>query len=383
MTASDKNNGAGIQTLEELRETIDEIDEQVVSLLGKRQKVVKQVTEIKKARNLPVYHPSREEDLISKRRSQALSAGLDPNFIEEAYRLILRQSRVEQTQRIGQKAVFPGGVILIVGGKGEMGRYFGRRFDEAGYHVRTLGSSDWPDVSQLCDGIHAALISVPIDRTNQIIGQIAPYLPNDAVLADITSIKSSPLSAMLEAHKGPVIGLHPLFGPTTSSLDKQIVVATPGRKLAECQWLLDQFTAWGSVVLTADAHEHDEIMDIVQALRHFASFAFGRFLYQKKINLERTLDFTSPIYRLELGMVGRLFAQDPSLYCEIIFASKQRRDLLKQYIQSLQGSMDMLEGNNKELFLGEFEKIAEWFGPFSDQAMRETTFIIDKLIERF
>jgi len=27
--------------------------------------------------------------------------------------------------------------------------------------------------------------------------------------------------------------------------------------------------------------------------------------------------------------------------------------------------------------------VAQWFGPFSDQAMRESTFLIDKLIERF
>jgi len=43
----------------------------------------------------------------------------------------------------------------------------------------------------------------------------------------------------------------------------------------------------------------------------------------------------------------------------------------------------MLETGNKQLFQREFQKIAEWFGPFSEQAMRESTFLIDKLIERF
>ena len=63
---------------------------------------------------------------------------------------------------------------------------------------------------------------------------------------------------------------------------------------------------------------------MVQALRHFATFIFGRFLYQRRINLNRTLEFSSPIYRLELDMVGRLFAQDPELYSEIIFATPER-----------------------------------------------------------
>ena len=188
---------------------------------------------------------------------------------------------------------------------------------------------------------------------------------------------------MLEAHKGPVIGLHPLFGPSTSTMDKQIVVVTPGRNLSDCQWLVDQFSAWGSIILQVDAGEHDKIMSIVQTVRHFATFAFGQFLCKKQIDLSRTLEFSSPIYRLELGMVGRLFAQDPSLYSEIIFASAERCNLLREYLNSLSNNLDMVEKGDKEMFLAEFKKISDWFGPFSEQALRESTYLIDKLIERF
>ena len=150
-----------------------------------------------------------------------------------------------------------------------------------------------------------------------------------------------------------------------------------------CQWLLDQFTAWGSIIIQTNAQEHDEIMGLVQALRHFATFAFGQFLRRKRINLHRTLEFSSPIYRLELVMVGRLFAQDPSLYAEIIFASPERRTLLKDYLASLTENFAMLEKGDKALFCAEFKKVADWFAPFSEQAMRESTYLIDKLIERF
>ena len=383
MTDWDDKRAEPGEDLESLRAEIDGIDDELGRLVARRQTVVNRVAEIKKKHHLPVYHPAREEDLISSRRAKGAAAGMNPDFIEELYRVILRQSRFEQSRRLSSKAVFPGGVILIVGGKGAMGRYFERRFVETGYEVRILDKSDWPDAAALCDGIHAALVSVPIDRTPAIIKDLVPYLPREALLADITSIKETPVSAMLAAHEGPVVGLHPMFGPSTSTLDKQIVVAVPGRAEEKCQWLLDQFTAWGSVVVSAGAKEHDEIMDLVQGLRHFASFAFGRFLWKKQIDLERTLDFTSPIYRLELGMVGRLFAQEPSLYSEIIFASQKRRDILRQYIQSLQENLDMLETGDREQFLAEFSKIARWFGNFSEQAMRESTYIIDKLIERF
>lgn len=371
------------QALDALRQDIDAIDARIVSLLGDRQEVVRRVAALKKSQNLPVYHPAREEDLISKRRQQARDAGLDADFIETIFRSILRRSRVAQTRSMEVKAVHPGATILLVGGKGGMGRYFDGCFQRAGYRVRILEKENWPDARSLCEGVDLTMIGVPIDVTCRVIADIGPYLPANAVLCDITSIKVEPMKAMLQSHAGPVIGLHPLFGPTTSSLDKQIIVATPGRDDAACQWILDQFTTWGGIVVRSDAAEHDDIMGIVQALRHFATFAFGQFLKRRGVSLPRTLEFSSPIYRLELGMVGRLFAQDAELYSEIIFASKHRRELLKEFLESVFQNVEMLEKGDKKLFLAEFRNIAEWFGPFSEQAMRESTFLIDKLIERF
>lgn len=379
---SEVNNNV-LQELEDLRLGLDTIDRQIVSLLAKRQTEVERVLTLKKAHNLPAYHPAREENLISQRRNQGREAGLDPDYLEELYRCILRHSRVEQTAHLARKGVRPGATVLLVGGKGSMGQYFNQWYADAGYQVRILGRDDWPNVDKLCDGIELAIISVPIELTNAVAGRLGPHLPADCILSDITSIKGPPLKAMLEAHRGPVIGLHPLFGPTTSTMDKQIVVVTPGRDKPACQWLLDQFTAWGSIIVQANAKEHDEIMALVQTLRHFATFAFGRFLCRRRINLSRTLEFSSPIYRLELGMVGRLFAQDSSLYSEIIFASPERRTLLKDYVASLADNLSMLEKGDKEVFCAEFKKIADWFGPFSEQAMRESTYLIDKLIERF
>jgi len=246
-----------------------------------------------------------------------------------------------------------------------------------------MGSSDWNNIESLCSGIELALISVPIDSTESVIKRIAEYLPSGCVLADVTSVKTTAMNAMMDAYKGPVLGLHPLFGPTTSSMDKQIIVTTPGRDPDAYKWLNEQLAAWGAVLVQSNPQEHDDIMAVVQALRHFATFVFGRFLFKHRVDLFRTLEFSSPIYRLELGMVGRLFAQDPALYSEIIFASPERRALLKEYVNSITEGLAMVEKGDKEEFNRQFRTIAEWFGPFSEQAMRESTFLIEKLIERF
>jgi len=303
--------------------------------------------------------------------------------MEDLYRVILRQSRVKQTDQMAHKSVLPDAGVLIVGGAGQMGHFFSMLFLKSGYDVRILSQDDWDQARQLCRDVDLCLISVPIEKTEEIIERISPFLESGTILADLTSIKTGPLKKMLQSHPGPVAGLHPLFGPTSGSLDKQIIVVTPGRQSDRCRWLMEQLTLWGAVLVESSAAEHDEIMEIVQALRHFATFSFGQFLYERQTRIERTLEFSSPIYRLELGMVGRLFAQDSSLYSEIIFATKKRRHLLKEYVASLNTHLEMLEKNDKHLFIEKFEHIAEWFGPFSDQALRESTFLINRLIERF
>lgn len=366
-----------------LRDEIDRIDSRILSLLARRQSQVEKVVALKKEYGVPVYHPAREEDLISRLRSQGQKAGIDPDFMENLYRIILRQSRVKQTRKMGHKGVRSGAKVLVIGGTGQMGSLFASLFAQSGYTVRILSEKDWEQASDLCRDIDLALVSVPIEKTIDVIRRISPFLPPNALLADFTSVKKEPVDAMCRFHSGPVLGIHPLFGPTTGTLDKQIIVVCPGRDPDSGQWLTDQLTLWGAVMVHATPEEHDDIMELVQALRHFATFCFGRFLFERRAKIQRTLEFSSPIYRLELGMVGRLFAQDPGLYAQIVFATKERRDLLKSYVHSLNQHLSMLETNDKAHFIEQFKEIANWFGPFSDQALRESTYIIDKLIERF
>jgi chorismate mutase/prephenate dehydrogenase len=366
-----------------LREQIDDLDRALVELLARRRQVVEEIVRVKEEHDLPTFHPAREENLISARRAQAKQAGLDPDYIEDLFRTVMRHSRAGQLQTLGRRGARPGAKVLIVGGRGSMGRFFGRWFTQSDYEVRVLDREDWGQARALAADSDLCLLAVPIDVTPAVAGCIGACLPPGCVLADITSLKREPLRAMLEGFAGPVVGLHPLFGPATASMDRQIVVVAPGRQPEACQWLLDQLTIWGNVLVETSAEEHDRVMGIVQALRHFATFAFGQFLHGQRVPILRTLELSSPIYRLELAMVGRLFAQDPALYAEIVFATPERLALLKDYIQSLQQNLDLVERGDKAEFIARFRQVAEWFGPFSEQAMRESTFLVEKLVHRF
>jgi chorismate mutase/prephenate dehydrogenase len=160
-----------------------------------------------------------------------------------------------------------------------------------------------------------------------------------------------------------------MFGPDIASLVKQVVVVCHGRNAEEYEWLLKQIRIWGGILQQTTAKEHDDAMVFIQVMRHFCSFVFGAHLAGENPPLERLIALSSPIYRLELAMVGRLFAQDPSLYADIIFNNVDSVDLLKRFIGRFEQAITLVEEGNKGEFIKQFSQIGSWFGDYSKQSL--------------
>jgi prephenate dehydrogenase len=117
----------------------------------------------------------------------------------------------------------------IIGGTGKMGQLFVPVFERAGYEVWSRAgpqtNSHSADLAEQCDLV---IVSVPIRDTVGVIGEIAPLLARNQLLCDFTSLKVRPVEAMLKS-KANVVGLHPMFGPTVSSLKSQKIIVCPVR----------------------------------------------------------------------------------------------------------------------------------------------------------
>lgn len=366
-----------------LRDAIDDVDAQMVALLAKRKQLVAQVGEVKSQHGLPVYVPGREKKLLAARRKQASDAGISPDLIEDILRRVMRESYAAEGDT-GFKPTAPDlGPIVIVGGSGGMGALFAEKFRQSSYEVRILDQEDWPHAKALLEDAALVMVSVPIHLTIQVIEQLAGYLKPDCILADVTSIKAAPLRKMLAVHQGPVVGLHPMFGPSTGTLAKQLVVHCEGRDAPAYRWLLGQFEIWGANLLTAAPEKHDHMMGTIQAMRHFATYVYGHHLYREGIDVNSVLDFSSPIYRLELGMVGRLFAQDPKLYADIIFSSVEGREIAERYHRRFESELELLKNGDRDTFVARFQEVKEWFGPHANRFLQESSFMLDKVYEKF
>ncbi len=369
--------------LAQLRDQIDEVDRQLVALLARRKALVAGVGETKSRLGLPVYVPEREAALIAARRTEAEHQGVSPDMIEDVLRRIMRESYSAEGQ-LGFKPTAPElGPIVVVGGGNGMGALFVEHFMASNYQVRILEKDDWPRAAALLEGAELVLISVPIHFTAEVIDQVAPFLPPHCLLADVTSIKAMPLRRMLTVHQGPVVGLHPMFGPSAGTFAKQLVIHCPGRNSERAAWLLDQLRIWGAGLLASDPETHDHMMGTIQAMRHFATFVYGSHLQREGIELEKVLAFSSPIYRLELGMVGRLFAQDPNLYADIIFSSVEGREIAERFLHRFAKELEVLRSGNREAFVARFREVSGYFGSHAERFLKESSFMLEKVFEKY
>ena len=71
-------------TLDEAREKIDQVDEEIVKLIAKRNDYIKQIAHFKTSVD-EIKADDRVEDVISRVREQAISLDLSPNLINELY----------------------------------------------------------------------------------------------------------------------------------------------------------------------------------------------------------------------------------------------------------------------------------------------------------
>ncbi|MFZ7142204.1 bifunctional chorismate mutase/prephenate dehydrogenase [Avibacterium avium] len=361
-----------MDALKEMRTEIDTLDQELLQLFAKRLALVKKVGEIKHQHGLPIYVPNREAEMLQARRQEAEKLGVPPDLIEDVLRRLMRESYTRENQ-FGFKTVNPNiKKIVIVGGKGKLGGLFARYLQLSGYQVESLGRNDWDNAAQILSGADVVIVSVPIVNTVETIERLAPYLTENMLLTDLTSVKKAPLAQMLEVHKGAVVGLHPMFGPDIASMAKQVVVRCDGRYPERYQWLLDQISIWGAKIYQVDAAEHDQSMTYIQALRHFATFANGLHLSKQPVELAKLLALSSPIYRLELAMIGRLFAQDGALYADIIMDKPENLEVIESLKQSYEESLKFFEQGDKQGFIQAFEQVRDWFGDYSEQFLKES-----------
>ena len=258
-----------------------------------------------------------------------------------------------------------------------MGQLFTKLWQQQRFNVQSLEKDDWDNASVMLQNSDLVVICVPINTTLDIINQVAPYLNTSTILADFSSVKTAPIEAMLKIHTGAVLGLHPMFGPTIETPDKQVVINCGGRD--DYQWVINSISQMGFVVTDMDAKTHDTAMDFIQGIEHFSTFVLGSFLKANNQLPDNLFTLASPIYQTKLALMGRVFDQDASLYADIIASDKTRLDKIEEYSKYFNNWIAKLQLAKRDEFIEEFIATSKWMGEFTHHSQIAT----DEFLENF
>jgi chorismate mutase/prephenate dehydrogenase len=360
--------------LDALRKELDEHDRKLVELIARRMEIVRKIGAVKRASGAPTFDRGREREVLARARAAAEALSLDPSLAEDIFAALMGASQLEQAAAVSGEGIGRRR-LLAVGGKGRMAR---RLVALLGWPAAQVDIADQGDklTPERIAAADVVMIAVPLDALGDVAREVAPQVRKDALLFDIGSLKGEVCGVFSEKCVGECVGLHPVFGPTVSSLSRQKFIVCPIREGALAKWFLDLLASQGAELVRADAAKHDRMMGAVQVLIHFNKFVVGSALQKSGISLPETLTFTSPVYRLELAVIGRIFAQDPRLYGAIQIGNPEGEAFRKLFMDAAAELVEVLRRGNHEAFEKRFSEVKDYFAAFSDEALA----VSDKLI---
>lgn len=362
---------------------VDVLDRELLQIVVRRMALVGEIAAYKRGHGLRIRDLQREREVIEDRCRRAQEMGLPRGEIESIFRVLLRASRDHQASL---RAELPyetePRTVAVIGGHGGMGTLMARLFGDLGHQVIVADLDTDLTAAAAAAVADVVVISVPIDVTEAVIGEVGPLVREDALLMDVTSIKDAPVAAMLASSTASVVGTHPMFGPNVHSLQGQRVVLCRARGTAWADWVARMLTARGLTIQETTPGHHDRMMAVVQVLTHFQTQVLGLTLARLGTPLEETLRFTSPAYLMELYVTARHFDQSPALYGPIEMRNPGSASVTAAFEVATREVATILESGDRERFRALFDEVRGFFGPFTHEALEQSSFLIDRLVER-
>ena len=132
-------------SLEDLRRRINELDRQILELVGKRQETSREVARAKRATGQATRDYNREREVLLSARETGKQYGVPPQVAETILRLLIRSSLTTQEQAsVAAQGAGSGRSALVIGGAGKMGRWFADFMASQGFSVEVADPAGAP-----------------------------------------------------------------------------------------------------------------------------------------------------------------------------------------------------------------------------------------------
>ncbi len=250
--------------------------------------------------------------------------------------------------------------ILIVGGKGEIGRTFVKAFRSISLKVFVVDKHNQDKLEGLIKKVEVVIISVPINKTLAVVEKVAPLLSQDQLLMDFTSIKNDLIEKMEKLTSAEIISLHPMFGPL-SKIDKQNLIVMRVRSKFFYAKIKRIFSQLKLKVIELDHREHDKRMAVIQSLIHIMAFSLVGAIKELGFSFANLKELSTPLYRLHIDMASRLLNQSAELYTDISFQNPYFKTTGDIFVKQINSLLSLVNHQEREKFIEQFKDNASFF----------------------
>ncbi|MCP4683330.1 MAG: prephenate dehydrogenase/arogenate dehydrogenase family protein, partial [Desulfobacterales bacterium] len=249
----------------------------------------------------------------------------------------------------------------IIGGTGKMGSWFADLMERHGSEVFRLGRKTTPTPAEMAPQCDVVVISVPVDKTVDVIEEIGPLITEDALLMDLTSIKKKPLEAMLKYSRAQVVGAHPLFGHDIASDSELRVAICAGRGETGLNWLIQTLQDDGLNITVLSAEEHDNMMGLIQGVNHFSTLTLALFISRSGLKFEDILNSSTQTFRHRLNRIKSILEQPSGLFGSLMIDNPYAEEFMDQYARAGSDLIRIIREKDKEGFEEVFQKLKAFF----------------------
>jgi len=242
--------------------------------------------------------------------------------------------------------------ITIIGGSGGMGKLFGKYFKHHGFEVTIyarnmerlkdaateMGVNYEFSLERSVKQADIVMVTIQISSTPEIIKKIGPYLKDNALIFDITSIKKQVFEALKDLKNAfPVncFSLHPMFGPGIKDMKNYVMlvlnIGGTDKYDIIVKEFLDLFRSDGLIITETSPDIHDKRVALTLAVPHMLNILFLSLLKNTNEPLNELTKYTGTTFLLQKVFAESIIQREMEMFGEIQMENQQFLAILEMF----------------------------------------------------
>ena len=357
-------------SLTTLRETIASLDGEILRLVTARMDAARAIGRCKQEQSIPLRDFDVERQVLDRATQTAEQLGLSRDLATCVMKLLIRESCAAQEALQYPVQHSSAGEVLIIGGLGKMGRWFGGFFRNQGFRVRVTDTSSPQDddvaIVDLSQGLKSAdiaMIATPLDSVPLVIDQVSA-MSFAGTLVDVASLKSHlKLSISAARQRGQSItSIHPMFGADARALSDRVICICDCGDAGATQRIAAIFRDTAATLVSLSLDEHDRLMSYVLGLSHLINIAFAAALVDSGLSNETLRRVGSTTFLSQMCTTAPVVCENADLYYLIQRFNSFTPTMHSDISRALSSLIEMVGYGDREGFIAMMSRSRAWIG---------------------